>query len=909
MAHQENAGRVNGECLETVFKQLDAVTSKLDQLVTGQGVVETLLQDIHQALPRARRATWQAPRKSHYGSRAAQGGQASHGSRELHRVSGVRGDGGPVSRPTHQSWEPTFWPRHEFHSVSCSILELGTSSSPNIVGALQSRAHKVRAARSQWQWTPIHPNSWGCAAFDTMVLLVLLYDSITIPYFIAWDQPFQGWIAVLSWSTTTFWFADLLQGFLTGYHQREMVVMDFRMIAKHYLLTGFVPSLLVFTSDLVGNIMEMRTGQGALSKEKTFVKLIRFVKLNRVLRLRHMLRHGKVAQAWDIIATLARRWGVFEQFSFMTSVCKLVFCIMWVNHLVGCLWHMIGKKATAKWYDDLAVRTFGDDSFEYMVSFYWSASSMIAGDSIMTPTTTSELMATVFCVVFGFIFSSVLISSLLTTVLRYQDSNREPHEKLQKLRQFLYQHKVKSWLAIHVVKQVNKRMAITTKLSEGDVAALQLLSPMMRSELWCHIYGPSLMQNPFIRACSTMHDGFIKDVCFRTIKHTAFGPGSSIFEPGAEAVGAHFVSWGAFEYMLMDRNIPGGCPGSLHKGSGELQVRAAGMQTVEKGAWLSHVALLAHWLHRGWLDASQASEMLTIQAEPFVVIITSHPDLTQFVWAYSNALLKALEGEPAEDLSDINVHISHESVVAAMPLGARVSLSSAAFEVLCGKNQWSGQLHNSGAARDLQLELESGECDLMVDSSGEVCRSVTIVALRLRRSSEEDAPILMQVGKVVHGTQMVKCQPPGTKVKVGENPRTAVERLVSQKLSALSGDIHLDRFGTGRSTDEEDRHSMKYGVRSKYLRTVFEAVLSEPESDYKMALACGAQDDAVPSIAFAFEAFVFRRDWEQDAEPLFLYAWLPPKTVSFLEGEEGARMLERWVAVLDLQQQNAPFSL
>jgi len=906
MAHQENAGRVNGECLETVFKQLDAVTSKLDQLVTGQGVVETLLQDIHQALPRARRATWQAPRKSHYGSRAAQGGQASHGSRELHRVSGVRGDGGPVSRPTHQSWEPTFWPRHEFHSVSCSILELGTSSSPNIVGALQSRAHKVRAARSQWQWTPIHPNSWGCAAFDTMVLLVLLYDSITIPYFIAWDQPFQGWIAVLSWSTTTFWFADLLQGFLTGYHQREMVVMDFRMIAKHYLLTGFVPSLLVFTSDLVGNIMEMRTGQGALSKEKTFVKLIRFVKLNRVLRLRHMLRHGKVAQAWDIIATLARRWGVFEQFSFMTSVCKLVFCIMWVNHLVGCLWHMIGKKATAKWYDDLAVRTFGDDSFEYMVSFYWSASSMIAGDSIMTPTTTSELMATVFCVVFGFIFSSVLISSLLTTVMEYQEANKERYEKLKKLRQFLYQHKVKSWLTIHITRQVNERMAITTRLSEGDVTALSLLSPRMRSELWCHIYGPNLMQNPFLCACSTLYDGLIKDVCFRTIKHTSFGPGSSIFEPGAEAVGAHFVSWGAFEYVLMDADIPTDHLPSSHKGSGELQVKTEGMLTAEKGAWISQVALLAHWLHRGWLDASKASELLTIQAQPLVAIFTSHPELIQFVQAYSHALLQALEGELAVNISDIHMHMRHESVLAAMPLDARVSLSSAAFELLCGKNQWSGHVRRSQGVEELQAELKSGECDLMVDSSGEVCRSLTIVALCLQRSGDDDAAILVQIGKVIDGRRISKCQPPGTKVKIGENPRMAVERLIGTKLRALSGNVQLDDR-VSVNVDEDGRLSLKYGVPSKYLRTLFEGDLSDPASDYMMVLTSRAEDDT--GLSTTFEAFVFRSDWERDAEPLFLYAWLPPKTVSFLEGEEGARMLERWVAVLDLQQQNAPFSL
>jgi len=749
---------------------------------------------------------------------------------------------------------------------------------------------------------PIHPDSWRRAAVDVFALLVLLYDSITIPFFLAWDLPFHGWIAAFSWSTTLFWFVDLILGFCTGYHQKERVVMDFGKIAKRYLIRGFVPNLCVFSADLVGNIMEIQSGAGDLSREKTYIKLTRFIKLNRVYRLSHMLRHGRVAQIWDAVATTMRKWGVHEQFNFMTSVLRLVFYIVWVNHLMGCLWHMIGAEATARWYDEknLVRQAAGGDAFEYMLGVYWSASSMIAGGSIMTPTTSWELAATILCIVFGFIFSSVLISSLLTTVMEYQEANKERHQRLKKLRQFLYQHKVRSWLAMPIVKQVNERMAITTRLSEGDVAALSLLSPMMRSELWCHIYRSSLMQNPFLCACSTLYDGLVKDVCFHTLKHTAFGPGARIFEPGVEAVGAHFVGWGAFEYALVGGNSSlGGLTSSPQRSmaaSGSMLTEEEGPLAATKGAWISEAAILAHWLHRGWLDATQTSELITVQAKPLVGIFASHSELLQFVRAFSQTLLAALEQEPAETLSDLHMLVRHESVVAAMPLDARISLSSAAFEVFMDRNQWSGHVHEPKGVEELKLELENGECDLMVDSLGEVYRSVTIVALRLQRSGngDGDAAVLTQIGKVVNGVWVSHCQPPGTKVKVGESSRMAIQRLIRQKLEAFSGDVHLDSF----SVDVEDRPSLKYGLHSKYLRSLFEGDVLEPESGYKLVLHRETEGNV--DAPTRFDAFIFRSDWERKAEPLFIYAWLPPEAIDFLESDAGAPLLKQWVDELSL---------
>jgi len=628
-----------------------------------------------------------------------------------------------------------------------------------------------------------------------------------------------------------------------------------------------------------------------------------------------------VAEGWDWLATLLRRRGLDEQFNFISRVCRLVFYIMWVNHLGGCLWHMIGETGTSFWYLETDWEAGPQDktnAFQYLLAFYWSASSMIAGGSIMKPRTTWELVMTVFCVVFGFIFSSVLISSLLTTVIEFQEANKEQYEKLKTLRQFLYQHSVDSRLAVPLTQQVHERMGKKKRLAEGDVDALTLLSPMMRSELWYYIYGPSLADNPILCACNALDDGLIKGICFQALDHQSHMPGSQIFEPLSEAVGPYFVYHGSLEYMMVHRNNGANDQADreqtedISSGSSK-QVQPILEQAVEKGAWISTVALWAHWMHRGWLVATKASELLTVQAEPFLEVLSAHVDVVPLAQTYSNCLLSALEQEPNETLTDLELGITHQSVVAAMPLDMRIQLSEAAMAVLEGKHQWSGRLFQQQGVQELYEEIQSGDCDLMVDAKENVKRVVTIVALRLSRS---DGAILTQIGKSTKGVIMSSCQPPGSKIKVGEYPKIAVERLVNQKLTDLGDSIFIE----SHSVDEEERLSRKYGVSSTYMRTLYQATLKDEPADYMLPLGrverVSTSSAPVTKIAKGisqvcksksfdptaqYEAFVFNKDAQKPSGTTFIYAWLSPDDFTFLSSEAGKAQLQNWVGELKME--------
>jgi len=316
---------------------------------------------------------------------------------------------------------------------------------------------------------------------------------------------------------------------------------------------------------------------------------------------------------------------------------------------------------------------------------------------------------------------------------------------------------------------------------------------------------------------------------------------------------------------------------------------AKNQKAVTKGTWLCQVALLAHWLHRGWLDSTRPSEMLTVLAKPLTEVFAAHPQLIHLVRHYSSCMLQVLAQEHSSNLSDLEIPVEHQSVVAAMPLDARTMLSLGALQVLARKHQWNGHVLQQHGVQELKTEIEAGECDLMVNISEEVLRVVTIVALRLSRC---DGKVLTQVGKSTHGVRIGSCQPPGTKVKVGETPQLAVERLVRQKLSALQSNIS---YGS-HSVDTEDRPSRKYGVNSQYFRTLFEGDLSEEDPDSVIVLNRTPEGEA--DRTSEHEAFVFRDDWVKKASPLFIYAWLTPDEFEYLCGSQGEALLKKWMAEL-----------
>jgi len=789
-----------------------------------------------------------------------------------------------------------------------SLRQLGVSVTISAPVLNRAASTPTSEKRRKCRLYPMHPDSRRRAFFDILSMFVLLYDSVMIPVQVAWNTPLTGYFAVSSFATLGFWTMDLILGFFTGYRKQDKMVMDFRRIAKHYLSTYFLPNLLVVVFDVTGIIIEYysdNSDNGDAISQSLLLKLTRAIKMNRLMRFSALIRAGRVAELHDLVTTVMRRFGMAEKFSVAMRVGKLVFLILWVNHFGCCLWHLIGEEASRNWYEEAGVES--RPGLDYLLGYFWSASAMIAGEGVMTPTNAAEMICTIFFVVFGFIFSSVLISTLLTVVMDYQMNNKERSDKLKTLRQFLYQHQVDSRIALPVEKQCVARLSRVKRLSEKDVSALSLLSPLMRSELTHSIYGPSLSNsNTFIRTCNILGQTFLKDLCFCALTHSAHEPGEHIFQPHIEALGAYLLYWGTLEYLPFSPQKMSGSSCSLEESHTQQ------LQVVAEGTWICELALWAQWQHRGWMEAATPCELLALQAEPFLRVLAGHPDLYTVAQDYAGAFCNAACREPPDALNDLKMVLDHESIVSAMPLESRTVMSSAAMLWMERRDQWSGRLFQRQGMQALSEEVDSGDCDLVLYAPDRVLRVVTIVAIRIMR--EEDHRVLAQIGKCIRGTTMGRCTLPGTKVRVGELPRDAVERLVASKLAPWKDAVSL---GMGE-VDVEERVSKKYGVPSKYMRTVYHSQLDETEvaQDAEQELARRPHpegDQAAHNASIhghrseearqIVENKAFTLGDKESPHSLFIYAWLPLHEFEFLtSGAAGDAIAHHWVSTLDVQE-------
>jgi len=306
------------------------------------------------------------------------------------------------------------------------------------------------------------------------------------------------------------------------------------------------------------------------------------------------------------------------------------------------------------------------------------------------------------------------------------------------------------------------------------------------------------------------------------------------------------------------------------------------------------------------MEASTPCELLTVRADAFLQFMVGYPDaLAGIAHEYSSALLKAIEEESQLDMvSDLHLPVHHESIVSAMPLQARIGMSYAALQILDRQNHWNPKIAKN-ALEDLQREIDTGECDMYVDETENVQRVVTIVTLRL---AKQDGSIVAQIGKCYRGESSARCTFPGTKIKVGELPRDAIDRLVNSKLRPYRDGLVWGKI----EVDEEERISKKFGLKSKYQRTVFHAKLQPdfvpventlPKKEQEMAgIQILPRQSSIEGIVQS-DRRAFTLGNMQTTDSTFVFAWLAPNEHFLLQnGDESDNVLKGWISEVDLSE-------
>lgn len=621
-----------------------------------------------------------------------------------------------------------------------------------------------------------------------------------------------------------------------------------------------------------------------------------------------------------------------ESIMTMFDVVKLFVGIIWLMHLVSCVWFMIGAGTddARSWTRTAAQREIWDaaeppgefTSYRFLTALHWSLSQISPGSMEVFPENTAERIFNVVVLSFGLLFVSSLVSSMSATMVRLQMQTRENTKKLRVLRIFLRQNNIKSMLAIRIEKQAAKRTAKKPRVKENEVEALEYLTASMRRGLHAEMYGKHLESLPFFRLCFNLHIPVMEQLCNEGVRVLHIEARDELFTPNTETDDAFFVA-GHKRATMVYLQTPDSSP-----------VRVETKQSVGVDTWVCEVALYCHWTHVGSLTAETDCLILALNAEHVLNILGSHVILWDLTLEYGDIFHhrvttanSALIGWP----DDLQVPMADfTAIVGSMHRGLQVLVGQVAVQLAKKEvaRSMGGLLGIGNHFEQLEQEVLGGQSIVVQSGSGELERLVFLVTARVHRSSDDK--VLYRVGKLDREARSAVpgCKLPGSKQQAGEEPDDAIRRIFEGELASLMSSLVLQEV----QKLEELKKSKKFGLNTRYIKTTQSARICDQAVVQAVLVASRIVQNCAETLdawclrsrrpsSFSVEnhialnalyenytqlpleaPFMLKRRFEQteNSSP-YIYAWLDDLQAEFLLGSGAEIVLLNWLNCFELE--------
>jgi len=759
-----------------------------------------------------------------------------------------------------------FWRERKEEQIDVTI-------SPRTSGALTLDWESVSTLGNQPRWV-LHPDSRIRTCFDVSSIIVLVHDSVIVPYLIAWEPPTTTLLRVISLCTLVFWFFDMSLNFCTGYATDGDVEMRFRFIVKNYLRTWFPCDAFVNGVDLATVLMENFVAGGDIK----VLRILRLLKMNRMLRILILFKRFRNMGSQALSTSLR----------FFFQVTKIIIMVLWMNHIISCIWFKLGQlpmdvSDTGRSWLDLAPTSGGDPYrnagtlFQYCTALHWALTQMSPGSMSVVPQNSVERCFNIFCLIVGLLVGAMLISQLTASLVQWRMATQEQIARMNLLRQFLRENQIALILSNRVLRQVKERSASQKRLTEKDVPALSLLSANLRRELRYNAFGEKLNSHALLASWAWVDGPVHRALCFKAVQLSCLTPGEDLFTSQSPADSLYLVLDGVLTY---DKDVEDVQVSSTMDEGGELASPTNlseeylkrivnGVDHSEKvcaDTWVSEVALWLNWTYMGTLEAGTPCELLAIHVPKLIDVFRQrgHPALAALNVQYCAAFCEQVMNEKEGGHPDLGV--DHLLVLLSMQAAPRKLIMQPLLHQL-KLNTWSRALFSGKGMQELEKELEAGTCVLCPAAGQKIVRAVLLVVLRVSRP---DGRILVQIAKDKDGKLQPSVALPGTKVKAGEHSKQALKRILMSDLAPFNKSIIVGR----REKSEDLANSASYGLPTKYMKTIFDAKLVRDPSIEKPSLR---------GPPFDFDTI---KVGDKDGKSV-LYAWVPPEDVDGLKTSRG----------------------
>ncbi|XP_075169314.1 hyperpolarization activated cyclic nucleotide gated potassium channel Ih isoform X3 [Haematobia irritans] len=428
----------------------------------------------------------------------------------------------------------------------------------------------------------IHPCSSFRFYWDLCMLLLLVANLIILPVAISFfnDDLSTRWIAFNCLSDTIF-LIDIVVNFRTGIMQQdnaEQVILDPKLIAKHYLRTWFFLDLissipldyifLIFNQDFSDSFQILHAGRA--------LRILRLAKLLSLVRLLRLSRLVRYVSQWEEVYILqnlqkksADRRGrmhrkdkdgitksnLILKFLNMASVFMRIFnliCMMLlIGHWSGCLQFLVPMLQGFPSNSWVSINELQESYWleQYSWALFKAMSHMLCiGYGRFPPQSLTDMWLTMLSMISGATCYALFLGHATNLIQSLDSSRRQYREKVKQVEEYMAYRKLPRDMRQRITEYFEHRYQ--GKFFDEE-CILGELSEKLREDVINYNCRSLVASVPFF---ANADSNFVSDVVTK-LKYEVFQPGDIIIKEGTIGTKMYFIQEGVVDIVMANGEV------------------------------------------------------------------------------------------------------------------------------------------------------------------------------------------------------------------------------------------------------------------------------------------------------------------------------------------------------------------
>ncbi|KAF9796549.1 hypothetical protein SFRURICE_006108 [Spodoptera frugiperda] len=386
--------------------------------------------------------------------------------------------------------------------------------------------------------------------WDLCMLLLLVANLIILPVAISFfnDDLSTRWIAFNCLSDTIF-LIDIVVNFRTGIMQQdnaEQVILDPKLIAKHYLRTWFFLDLissipldyifLIFNQDFSESFQILHAGRA--------LRILRLAKLLSLVRLLRLSRLVRYVSQWEEVYFL-------NMASVFMRIFNLICMMLLIGHWSGCLqflvpmlqgfppnsWVAINELQEAFWLE------------QYSWALFKAMSHMLCiGYGRFPPQSLTDMWLTMLSMISGATCYALFLGHATNLIQSLDSSRRQYREKVKQVEEYMAYRKLPREMRQRITEYFEHRYQ--GKFFDEELI-LGELSEKLREDVINYNCRSLVASVPFF---ANADSNFVSDVVTK-LRYEVFQPGDIIIKEGTIGSKMYFIQEGIVDIVMANGEV------------------------------------------------------------------------------------------------------------------------------------------------------------------------------------------------------------------------------------------------------------------------------------------------------------------------------------------------------------------